>query len=1307
MANSMSLNLLNFLATGLIILFAIRTTKSDVEFHNAVYNQSALVYNITCESDPKSTFEEDCQSKSLEKIVTEIGKKTDIQINITISQLKLSANVSFTNLNSLDITGMPGITAIVCIAGNAGIILRDVDKLSLQNINLTSCGHVEFDRAQAIYYSSAMTIYHCGKVKIEKLVIERSTGVGLKIIGHQGSKINVSLATFKENQLQQKQSTNFPVQGGGGVFIQIEKLSNRPYAYSSTTLFQFHDCIFENNTANNSHYDHIYTDVLGKVNEGFGRGGGMYALFNVGGLTNVTVSLIECKFIANNAFLGGGLSIKIYSNKKRTSNIRIIITDSVFEQNGCNEHRAGFGGGAHLTLHTSLHAGSCISGSHYSLKNVVFKGNCAEIGGGVYHYSNRQEVQDSNDMILKNCTFQENKAHMGSAVMMPPDVNRRLSGGCSITFTFLNCQFFGNTVYFNSPVHGQTTAGVGTVYISTYDVNFEGYNRFDNNSGSALYIIDSIIDFEKSNACFRNNTGLQGGAVALIGSSIMILGRKSYEFVNNTAQYKGGAVYVSLIDNLQFIGSKECFFQYIDSEGPDILASEWKENVQFVGNKAKDPTAGHSIYATSLHPCHQISRQNSSKHELLNSSDVFTERGFTFDKEAQIATDGAVLRSSKPPPLTVIPGEEINHGVEVTDDLGMYTKASFWATITKMSNGTRLEYSTLVNDKVRIKGEPSQSLALDLNILSPRQTCINLTVELLECPPGFELKDHSECVCNLDGYVGLFKCDDDFQSYLLLGYWAGYIDQSSLATCVCKFCEYTTTNTSNNHVILPRIHTHLDKAVCGETRTGIACGRCRETFTVHFHSPGFLCKSMLFGCKLGWLFYILAELAPVTFVFIIVLVFNINFTSGNINGFILFSQLLSSIDLTASGIIEIPSTKIKYATQAYQIIYGFFNLNFFNSESLSFCLWKGASALDMLAVKYVTILYTMILIVTVICVMNKCGGRWLGRYCRITTIKASVIHGISSFLMIGYAQCINVSLNLLLQVHMYTAQNIQPKRVLLNGEIVYFSKQHLPYAIPALLCLLTVGLLPPALLLTYPLLNKGISLLGLEDNRFVMTTYGLLPINTLKPLLDSFQGCFKDNFRFLAGLYFLYRWTILIIRVTTEFNTYYIAISSVLLFILTLHTITQPYLKRVHNIIDALLLSNLILINFLSLFSYHSSHSQWPINGMISSAAVQLVLIYLPLVVLSAYLCATLCRRAFSSGRGGHDQGSSRIIFVTKMKKWKELTLIRNHVDEQMDVNGEEFIHNRLKDESIEYRSMCNYVKGAECSEEPITLYTN
>ena len=40
------------------------------------------------------------------------------------------------------------------------------------------------------------------------------------------------------------------------------------------------------------------------------------------------------------------------------------------------------------------------------------------------------------------------------------------------------------------------------------------------------------------------------------------------------------------------------------------------------------------------------------------------------------------------------------------------------------------------------------------------------------------------------------------------------------------------------------------------------------------------------------MFYLLSELIPVTIMFITVLVFNINFTGGTVDGFILFSHVL-------------------------------------------------------------------------------------------------------------------------------------------------------------------------------------------------------------------------------------------------------------------------------------------------------------------------------------------------------------------------------------------------------------------------------
>ena len=92
----------------------------------------------------------------------------------------------------------------------------------------------------------------------------------------------------------------------------------------------------------------------------------------------------------------------------------------------------------------------------------------------------------------------------------------------------------------------------------------------------------------------------------------MILGRKSYNFMHNTAKFKGGAIYVSLTDNLDFISTKDCFIQYAEDQGKGgaILSSDWKANVTFIGNRAKDSTAGHAIFATSLRSCQLIYRQN-------------------------------------------------------------------------------------------------------------------------------------------------------------------------------------------------------------------------------------------------------------------------------------------------------------------------------------------------------------------------------------------------------------------------------------------------------------------------------------------------------------------------------------------------------------------------------------------------------------------------------------------------------------------------------------------------------------------------
>ena len=178
----------------------------------------------------------------------------------------------------------------------------------------------------------------------------------------------------------------------------------------------------------------------------------------------------------------------------------------------------------------------------------------------------------------------------------------------------------------------------------------------------------------------------------------------------------------------------------------------------------------------------------------------------------------------------------------------------------------------------------------------------------------------------------------------------------------------------------------------------------------------------------------------------------------------------------------------------------------------------------------------------VIWTMNKCGGRCLGKYCRITINHCQSFSHIWHFLMISYAQCVKVSLS-----HFFGCISLRNTIVgskciqeWYNGEMVHFSKNHLPYALPALFFLLTVtvGILTPILLLVYPLLNKYWIFLVLKiDKQLLLSSFcAIFPIGSLKPLLDSFQDCFLDSLLvfifFIDGLSFRFT-SILQISVAT------------------------------------------------------------------------------------------------------------------------------------------------------------------------------
>ena len=187
------------------------------------------------------------------------------------------------------------------------------------------------------------------------------------------------------------------------------------------------------------------------------------------------------------------------------------------------------------------------------------------------------------------------------------------------------------------------------------------------------------------------------------------------------------------------------------------------------------------------------------------------------------------------------------------------------------------------------------------------------------------------------------------------------------------------------------------------------------------------------------------------------------------------------------------------------------------------------------------------------------------------------------------------------------------------GGIEYLKHEHYAYAIPAFLCLGLVVSLSPLLLLIYPLHLKVFARCRAKKISHFLSR--ALLINKLRPILDSFQGTFKDDLRFFAGFYFLYRIAILSATAFTRTTLQaHLIMEMNLIVIIGIHATVRPYQKPVHNVLDMCILVNMALINSLSLAAYvveNNSDNAGHKTTLI--ICLQSGLIVLPLVALYIY----------------------------------------------------------------------------------------
>ena len=1134
---------------------------------------------------------------------------------------EIKQTLTVSHVTGLTIRGNNSI--ITCKAPKApnddgsGLVYVNVTDLTVIKVTFKGCGTLQNSTVMRnfthIKYRSAVYIVNSTNVCFNESHFVQNIGRGVSMYDVSG-QIEIIKGNFLDNMLPATDKTQ--LFGGGGIYIEFTVCSpGFPQCSSEVDeqnetgryyLILISGCQFKGNKATTNEVtqqsNYLHRNTVGSDGNSADHGGAIDIIHGRSSLfTSITIT--GCQFVNNSATTYGG-SINAFLYRAHYSTISI---------NSCEfrNNRALQGAGGALSMGYNHPLFRLSSYNNLFINNTVFVNNTAVWGGAVLLFSVRSPYDTHNGFLFSNCTWSSNTASIGAAVTLFPSIWDSIFEGITPPVVFEQCTFLYNAVIdSNSSIDSapQHALESGILHIISFQVEFLDI-IFSDNTGSAIFATAAQISIlHNTTVCFKNNSAINGGAMALLGLSILQLYPGSQVvFDSNRASELGGALYATYSNQAEFVYSHKCFLSY-NNEYISVPES-WNTLLIFTNNDAK---YGKSIYTDSMIPC--VKQVGGT---LDNISDFFQWNIFKFIPEIEdntIATSPATIHFSLP--LEIAPGEKIHLQQTFSDDLNQSIPSAL-----KTSVAGEAKTNPYVSDDgyIEIRGKPGTQFILTLQTVNTRQASTSMNGTLGECPLAFQLQN-DVCICSAHQYVGVSACDTNlFSGLLQVGYWLGCTNSGTVISGFCPlgYCKYE--NTTFWHVQLPRsCFMKRKKRFCSDNRRGVFCGQCLEGYTAYYHSDN-ICGKCSYGA-VGLLIYIFAELLPLFILFGCLMVMKLNMASGFIQSFLLFAQTVTLIN-RATPVVSLSQTGHTFI-RLHTFIFGFLNMDFLRLDELSFCLWSGVTVLDNLLFNYLTTLFAIILLGTLIYTM-KYGQRNI--CCRkivknLNSFNKPIIHSISTFLILPYTHYTITSFLILSRLSLYgEGGKIFGYVVRVQGYVDYFGKDHLPYAIPAVLVLIFLSIPPPLLLISYPLLWKIKAKFRRNTSSDNDTT--VWPIGKLLPLIDSFQGVFKDTHRMFAGLYLVWRLIIAaVFAFSANIDMFFLFISIALFSIFIIHSIARPYQQWLYNVVDVLMLANMLIINILSWFLVHATFFNASKSLVNSTVGIKLFLMYLPLFLLIVIL---------------------------------------------------------------------------------------
>ena len=775
---------------------------------------------------------------------------------------------------------------------------------------------------------------------------------------------------------------------------------------------------------------------------------------------------------------------------------------------------------------------------YFVRSNIIFKGNStitvkdnkATLNGGALYFDFSCNVTFSE---FTSITFYQNRAFYGGAIIANDHSNITVTGNSALIFDGNNATERGGAVYFN---------------YSSFIIKQKSMIKFDYNKaleGGAVYINCKAVFTIKgySTVYFYNNLGtVAGGAVKVLNNSSITLEEFIFvKYINNNAQY-GGAI-------------------FLDTTAV-MINSSFSKCINFTGNIAK--VSGNSVYQDTDKVCNTSCISGrligiSSDYVATPPNELkFYDPAVCIDNDSDTQCNSYYVQNIMLGTEIVVPAcvlDYYNQSLDSTQFLVQSSKVhsnyNYFVSGPKqiliscdMFKGIRIMGNHSISKSVNFSINITLNIALNSNW---KLILVNLIIELSPCHPGFWQYPKSK-ICECYNASDIVFCFDS-SSTIKRGYWFGSVTGRPTVTfCPINYCNFTCCETSNGYYQLSPVRDNQ----CRSHRSGAACGRCEKGYTLSFDSVE--CVRMK-ECTIGWTILVLA-LVVLYWIIIIAAVFAMMHFKVGIGYLYAITYYYSVVDLLLNQ-------NWYHSNTLYIIVNVMSSIAKVIPQFLGqFCFITNMNGIDQQFIHYIHPVAISLFLV-MITVLARRSHR-LSSF-----ISKGIIHVICCLLLLSYTSLATTSLLLMRPLIFHDVDQVY---TYVSPDVEYFHGRHLVYTIVAVLFTIVFVIGLPLLLLLEPFLNSKIN------------------FTKIKPLLDQFQGCYKDKYRLFAAYYMICRLIIITIIIANSSNSfifqYLLNFACVLMDLI--HQIFKPYSNSILNNFDGVILHCLVLVSVLPLGEIHN-----------------------------------------------------------------------------------------------------------------------